>query len=210
MCSFDYIGVTWSCVGHVLRFTGYLQISLTLCVSCCSRYRRAGGWTTSAARSVWSTAGDATPSPARPATVREVKTLFHSFLHLSLRECQSWVCASQQWCSPPWRRCRRRSSSTCWRPHRPGDWTTSAQNCRTLRPPPRPPWPKPSRGRAAVRSRRSPERFPHQHPKRTYTTWSSTHKWDSEIFTLYIYELRQERFLFVLLRSLKNFLMPKI
>ncbi len=63
----------WYDDDDVLRFTGYLQISQTLCVSCCSRYKRADGSMTSAARSVWSTAGDVTQSPAHLATAREVK-----------------------------------------------------------------------------------------------------------------------------------------
>lgn len=77
-CCFDQMCLF---VGPALRFTGCLQISPTLCVSCCSRYKRAGGSTTSAARSVWSAAGGATLSPARRATVTEVKERrAHSFL----------------------------------------------------------------------------------------------------------------------------------
>ncbi len=102
---------------------------------------------------------------------------FLSIITDNIRALSHEPCLSIQWCSPPWRPCRRRTSSICWRPLRVVDWMTSEQNSRMFPLPPHLCCPKPNRGRAAGRSQRSPGPFPRKHPKRTFTTWSSTHRW---------------------------------
>lgn len=93
-----------------------------------------------------------------------------------------------QWCSHPWRHCRRRSSSIWWPPPRLADWTTSvlifrAPPLKPLRPRPSSlaviPAPRrlsrspdPNRGEAAGRSWSSASLFLNHRQRRSSTTWS--------------------------------------